>query len=179
MMPLAWLLLCWPLFGKGHARFEAIGAVIKDALKALGPMTRPELRIGLIFGLVAIAWMTRTELVKLPGLGALSDTGVAIFGALLLFFVPSGRGNGEKLIDWKTAERIPWGIAILFGGGLPLPELDELRVLLRRRRRAHAQPPVVQHRRRGELVAVGRHLRPLLQVRDRLTDDEAVLGDLR
>ncbi|MEZ5958026.1 MAG: DASS family sodium-coupled anion symporter [Hyphomonadaceae bacterium] len=120
MMPVAWLLLCWPLFGKGHQRYEAIGAVVKDALKALGPVTRPEVRTGLIFALVALAWMTRTELVKLPGLNALTDTGVAIFGALLLFFVPSGRGNGEKLIDWKTAEGIPWGIAILFGGGLAL-----------------------------------------------------------
>lgn len=120
MMPVAWLLLCWPLFGKGHQRFEAIGTVIKDALKALGPITRPEVRIGLIFALVALAWMTRTELVKLPGLSALTDTGVAIFGALLLFFAPSGRGNGEKLIDWKTAESIPWGIAVLFGGGLAL-----------------------------------------------------------
>ncbi len=120
MMPVAWLLLCWPLFGKGHARFEAIGDVVKQALKALGPMTRAEARIGVVFGLVALAWMTRTELVKLPGLGALSDTGVAIAGALLLFFIPSGRGNGEKLMDWKTAERIPWGIAVLFGGGLSL-----------------------------------------------------------
>lgn len=120
MMPVAWLLLCLPLFGKGHARFEAIGAVVKDALKALGPLTRPEARIGVIFALVALAWMSRTELVKLPGLSALTDTGIAIFGALLLFFVPSGRGGGEKLIDWKTAERIPWGIAVLFGGGLSL-----------------------------------------------------------
>jgi len=120
MMPVAWLLLCWPLFGKGHARFEAIGSVVKDALKALGPITRPEVRIGIIFALVALTWMTRTELAKLPGLSALTDTGVAIFGALLLFFVPSGRGNGEKLIDWKTAESIPWGIAVLFGGGLAL-----------------------------------------------------------
>ncbi len=120
MMPVAWLVLCWPLFGKGHARFEAIGSVVKDALKALGPLTRPETRIGVVFALVALAWMTRTELVKLPGLGALSDTGIAVAGALALFFVPSGRGAGEKLIDWRTAERIPWGIAILFGGGLSL-----------------------------------------------------------
>jgi solute carrier family 13 (sodium-dependent dicarboxylate transporter), member 2/3/5 len=121
MMPVAWLVLCWPLFGrKAHGRFEAIGAVVKDALKALGPITRPEARIGIVFALVAIAWMTRTEIAKLPGLGALTDTGVAIIGALALFFIPSGRGNGEKLIDWKTAERIPWGIAILFGGGLAL-----------------------------------------------------------
>lgn len=120
MMPVAWLLLCLPLFGKGHERYEAIGAVVKDALKALGPISRPEIRIGIVFALVALAWMTRTELVKLPGFGALSDTGVAIIGALALFFVPSGRGGGEKLIDWKTAERIPWGIAVLFGGGLSL-----------------------------------------------------------
>lgn len=120
MMPIAWLLLCWPLFGKGRERYAAIGAIVKDALKALGPITRPEVRIGIVFGLVAFAWMTRTELVKLPGLGALTDTGVAIAGALLLFFVPSGRERSEKLIDWKTAERIPWGIAILFGGGLSL-----------------------------------------------------------
>ena len=120
MLPLAWLLLCLPLFGKGHVRYEAIGAVVREALAKLGPMTKPEMRIGIVFALVALAWMTRTELIKLPGFAALSDTGIAIFGALSLFFVPSGRGNGEKLINWSTAERIPWGIAILFGGGLSL-----------------------------------------------------------
>ena len=120
MLPLAWLLLCIPLFGKGHARYEAIGAVVREALAKLGPMTKPELRIGAVFACVALAWMTRTELVKLPGLSALTDTGIAIVGALALFFIPSGRAPAEKLIDWKTAERIPWGIAVLFGGGLSL-----------------------------------------------------------
>lgn len=121
VMPLAWFFLCWPLFGrKAHARFDAIGAVVRDALKALGPMTQPEARIGLVFALVALAWMFRQPLTSLPGLSALTDTGVAIIGALSLFLIPSGRRGGEKLIDWKTAERIPWGIAVLFGGGLSL-----------------------------------------------------------
>ncbi|MCX7359730.1 MAG: DASS family sodium-coupled anion symporter [Alphaproteobacteria bacterium] len=120
MMPIAWLLLCWPLFGKGHSRFEAIGSVVKDALHALGPITKPEVRIGIVFALTAFAWMFRVQIAEIPGLTALTDTGVAIAGALLLFFIPSGRDRGEKLIDWKTAERIPWGIAILFGGGLSL-----------------------------------------------------------
>jgi len=121
MLPLAWLLLCWPLFGrKGHARFDAIGEVVRNALKKLGRISAPEVRIGIVFLLVALAWMSRTELVKLPGLSALTDTGIAVAGALALFFIPSGRGKGEKLINWKTAQGIPWGIAVLFGGGLSL-----------------------------------------------------------
>lgn len=121
MMPLAWLALCWPLFGrKTQGRFEAIGAVVKNALKALGPMTQPEIRIGIVFALVALTWMFRVQIAELPGLSGLTDTGVAIAGALLLFFIPSGRSREEKLIDWKTAEKIPWGIAVLYGGGLAL-----------------------------------------------------------
>jgi sodium-dependent dicarboxylate transporter 2/3/5 len=121
MLPLAWLLLCAPLFGKGHKRFDEIGAVVKQALQALGPVSKPEARIAIVFTLVALAWMTRAELVKkLPELSPLTDTGIAIIGALSLFFIPSGRDRREKLIDWPTAERIPWGIAILFGGGLSL-----------------------------------------------------------
>lgn len=121
MMPIAWLALCFPLFGKkAHGRFEAIGAVVKDALNGLGPVTKPEARIGIVFGLVALTWMFRVQIAELPGLSGLTDTGVAIAGALLLFFVPSGRSREEKLMDWKTAEKIPWGIAVLYGGGLAL-----------------------------------------------------------
>jgi sodium-dependent dicarboxylate transporter 2/3/5 len=121
MLPLAWFFLCVPLFGRtAHARYDAIGAVVKDALAKLGRISAPEIRIGIVFAIVALAWMTRIELQKLPGLGALSDTGIAIAGALSLYFIPSGRNKREKLIDWKTAERIPWGIAVLFGGGLSL-----------------------------------------------------------
>lgn len=121
MLPVAWLLLCLPLFGrKAHGRFDAVAAVVCEALAKLGRITTPEVRIGVVFSLVALAWMTRTELVKLPALSALTDTGIAIIGALSLFLIPSGRPGGEKLIDWKTAERIPWGIAVLFGGGLSL-----------------------------------------------------------
>jgi solute carrier family 13 (sodium-dependent dicarboxylate transporter), member 2/3/5 len=121
MLPLAWLILCLPLLGRrAHARFDAVAAVVTDALKALGPLSRPEVRIGVVFIIVALAWMFRPRLVELTGLSALTDTGVAIVGALLLFFIPSGRARGERLLDWPTAERIPWGIAVLFGGGLSL-----------------------------------------------------------
>lgn len=120
MLPLAWLLLCMPLFGRRGGDTAAVGAVVRDALAKLGPMSKPEARIGIVFALVAVSWMARDALDELPLLDGLTDTGVAIVGALLLFFVPSGRAHGEKLIDWPTAERIPWGIPILFGGGLSL-----------------------------------------------------------
>ncbi len=50
----------------------------------------------------------------------MDDTIIALTGVLLLFVLPSGSLKSEKLLDWKTAENIPWGILILFGGGLAL-----------------------------------------------------------
>ncbi|MDX2274918.1 MAG: DASS family sodium-coupled anion symporter [Hyphomonadaceae bacterium] len=121
MLPLAWLFLCLPLFGKGRDKSEAIISVVRQALAALGKITTPEMRVALVFGLTAIAWMSSAVVKEhVPGLDGLNDTTIAIAGALLLFFVPSGRGQGEKLVTWQTAERIPWGIAVLYGGGLAL-----------------------------------------------------------
>ena len=117
MLPVGWLVLCAPLFRRGAGDSAAVARVVSEALRVLGPLSRPEARIGAVFTLVALAWMFRLQLNELPLLGNLSDAGIAVIGAVLLFLVPSGRGQGEKLIDWPTAERIPWGIAILFGGG--------------------------------------------------------------
>ena len=120
MLPLAWLFLSLPLFGRKHDAADAVAKVISDALASLGRVTMPELRVAAVFACVALAWMFRPMLNELPGLGGLSDPVVAIIGALALFLVPSGRGQGEALMNWRTAERIPWGIVILFGGGLSL-----------------------------------------------------------
>src|SRR5262249_36566661 len=97
-----------------------IQGVIRESLAKLGPINTQEIRIGIVFAIVALSWMFRVQLTKLPGLSGLTDTGVAIAGALMLFLIPPGRGKGEALISWNVAERIPWGIAVLFGGGLSL-----------------------------------------------------------
>jgi len=74
-----------------------------------------------VFIAVASAWLLRElVLVKIPGLERLSDMGVAIAGALLLFLLPSGDPERPRLLDWSSAERIPWGIVVLFGGGLSI-----------------------------------------------------------
>ncbi|MFZ9479233.1 MAG: SLC13 family permease [Steroidobacteraceae bacterium] len=126
MLPVGWLVLCLPLFRRSAGDSAAVARVVGTALTSLGPLSRPEARIGVVFALVALAWMFRLQLNQLPLLGNLSDAGIAIIGAVLLFLVPSGRTQGEKLIDWPTAERIPWGIALLFGGGLSLAAAMEV-----------------------------------------------------
>jgi solute carrier family 13 (sodium-dependent dicarboxylate transporter), member 2/3/5 len=118
MLAATWLLLAWPL-RRERASAEAV-LVLDERRRALGPMTRPEKRVLAVFALVALAWMFAPLLKKIDGLGGLNDTAIAIAGALLLFALPSGdaRMPSRRLLDWKTAERIPWGVALLFGGGL-------------------------------------------------------------
>ena len=126
LLPIAWLLVCAPLFRKPSTASAAVAEVVRGALRELGPISKPEIRVGVIFGFVALAWMFRLQLNEWAPLAKLGDTSIAVIGALLLFLVPSGRKSGEKLIDWPRAERIPWGIAILFGGGLSLAAAMEV-----------------------------------------------------
>ncbi|MDG5767702.1 DASS family sodium-coupled anion symporter [Balneolales bacterium ANBcel1] len=93
-------------------------AFIRREVSELGRMTRPELIIAFVFALVAILWMTRPLIeTRIPGI---SDAGIAIFGALLLFLIPVDPKRGVFMLTWKAAEKLPWGVLILFGGGLTL-----------------------------------------------------------
>lgn len=117
------LLACWWLLSRplrGHAANPEVARMLDVRRRALGPMSTPERRVLFVFALVAMAWMFAPLLKKIDGLSGLNDTMIAIAGALLLFAIPSGdaANPSRRLLDWKTAERIPWGVALLFGGGL-------------------------------------------------------------
>lgn len=73
-----------------------------------------------VFAATALAWMTLPLLNRLPGLGNLTDTGVAIIAAIVLFSVPVDIRQRQFLVDWDTAIRVPWGVLLLMGGGLSL-----------------------------------------------------------
>jgi sodium-dependent dicarboxylate transporter 2/3/5 len=98
-------------------------SVIQDQLVSLGKITYEEKSVLAVFGLVCFSWITRSFLIA-PYLPALDDTIIALLGVLLLLLLPSSGKNGEKgrILDWNTAEQIPWGVLILFGGGLALAE---------------------------------------------------------
>ncbi len=111
LVPVAALWLCRNL-GKGEgAEIEASGA------------WRPEeKRLALVFGVTVLLWVTRTEPFggwsALLGLPYTNDAMVALFACVLLFIVPNGQGG--RLLDWETAEKIPWGTLILFASGIAL-----------------------------------------------------------
>lgn len=94
--------------------------VIREQLEQLGAMSRQEKRVLMVFSLVVAAWLFRGLLTEIPALSELTDSSVAILGALLLFVIPADLKKGQFLLDWKTAVRIPWDIIILFGGGFAL-----------------------------------------------------------
>ena len=79
------------------------------------------LAVAAVFLLTALAWMTRPILVEhVRALAGLSDAGIAMSAAIALFLLPSGRPEGGRLLDWRLARETPWGILVLFGGGLSL-----------------------------------------------------------
>ncbi|MDD7985413.1 SLC13 family permease [Lentisphaera marina] len=84
--------------------------------------TTAQLRTLIVFSLTALAWMTRQEpfggwstWFNLPGA---YDSSVALVAVIALFMIPNGEKTGEKLLDWEHARNIPWGMLILFSGGV-------------------------------------------------------------
>ncbi len=97
-------------------------------LPEIGPWRIEERRTLFVFGLTALAWMTRKEpfggwagAFDTPLVG---DSTVALFAVVVMFLVPNGktneRGERERLLDWDTARDIPWGLLLLFAGGIAM-----------------------------------------------------------
>lgn len=117
MMVIAWWWLTRRGFSLGSG--EGSAGMIRDELAKLGTMTSAERRVGILFLLAAVTWMTR-PLLNDAGISWLSDTVIAIMAGLALFLLPSGSQPGVRLLDWDRAKQLPWGVLLLFGGGLAL-----------------------------------------------------------
>ncbi len=111
-------------------------SLIRDEIRKLGPMSRGEWSVLGAFSLTVAGWVLREPLKLLfNAVGAeggalraaaavldkqIDDTTVAILGAVLLFMIPVNLKRGEFAMDWRTAAKMPWGVLLLFGGGLSL-----------------------------------------------------------
>jgi sodium-dependent dicarboxylate transporter 2/3/5 len=122
-LPAAWWLLLrvFPLRG---LRVQGVEGMAGEALRAMGPMGRGEKATIAAFLFAACIWIFKPLLVHVTIAGlhpfrGFTDSGVAMFAALALFVFPAGGGKGPVL-DWDTAKKIPFGLLLLFGGGLSL-----------------------------------------------------------
>lgn len=124
-LPLTWLLLTRVLYPIRIERIEGGERLVAQSLRELGPMNRSERIVFGVFLAAASLWVTRPLLVGLEVFGArplsgLSDAGIAMLAAMALFLAPAGEARRRFVLDWETALNLPWGILLLFGGGLSL-----------------------------------------------------------
>lgn len=120
MLPLAWLALTRLVFKVDFTTSAEGIAELRRMKDEMGRIKVAEVRVAIVFAIMATAWVTRPLLTQLPGLAALDDSGIALAGAIALFLVPSGDKSDPLLLRWKYAEQLPWSVLILFGGGLTL-----------------------------------------------------------
>ncbi|HZG43726.1 MAG TPA: anion permease [Longimicrobium sp.] len=96
--------------------------LIAGEMRSLGPVSAPGRVVAVVFGLAALAWIFRPLLeTAVPG-AELSDAGIAITAALVLFLAPGGLARAEFVLDWQWAGRLPWDVLLLFGGGLSVAD---------------------------------------------------------
>ena len=117
------IFICWKYLTKYAFQFKQKSfpggkQEIQRLLSNLGKISYEEKVVAFVFALTAFCWITRSILLQkiLPGL---DDTIIAIFFAIVLFLIPS-KEKGEQLINWEEAVKMPWGIILLFGGGMAL-----------------------------------------------------------
>jgi solute carrier family 13 (sodium-dependent dicarboxylate transporter), member 2/3/5 len=128
-LPASWLLLTRLVFPIRIPPIPGARDFLRRQTADLGPMSRGEWLVMTIFSFTSLAWMFRTQLCDALGLftepgGArtylLSDSGIAIFAALAMFLMPVNPRTRTFVLDWRHAGRMPWGVLLLFGGGLSM-----------------------------------------------------------
>ncbi|QYU66321.1 DASS family sodium-coupled anion symporter [Leptolyngbya sp. 15MV] len=129
-LPLTWLVLSRVTHPFRLPEVQGVREQIRAELAALGRMSRGERLTAVVFALASLLWIFRDPLAGALGLYTtrpsggreywLTDPGIAIAAAILLFAIPVEPKKRVFILDWRTASRIPWGVLLLFGGGLTL-----------------------------------------------------------
>ncbi|MGD2071813.1 MAG: SLC13 family permease [Gemmatimonadota bacterium] len=127
MLPVAWLLLVRVLYPPGEVSGDA-EAVLEAERASLGPVGRGEATVAIVFTVTALAWVMRAPKTfggfTIPGIQTFApevrDSTIAMAAAVALFLIPVDWKRGRFALGWERARTIPWGVLILFGGGLSL-----------------------------------------------------------
>ncbi len=120
LLLVTYLILTRILFPSGLGVIKGSKQIIDNQMIALGRMSKEEKLVSIVFGLTAAGWIFKNLINDLIGMNVMSDTVTAMSGGILMFIIPTNVKKGEFLMRWEDTSRLPWGILILFGGGLTL-----------------------------------------------------------
>lgn len=113
-----YLVLTRVMFTLGADALPGMAALITEERQRMGPIGRGELATAVVFALTAAGWVFQPLIARAVPL--VSDTTIAMTGALLLFMIPVNLRRGEFVMTWEATKDLPWGVLLLFGGGLSL-----------------------------------------------------------
>ncbi len=110
------------LYRNGLKSVEGSAELIKSKLNELGAISKEEKRVLLIFATTCFFWIFRQNINSLIGSNLLDDTTIAMSGGILMFITPIELKTSTFILEWKDMKNLPWGILLLFGGGLALAQ---------------------------------------------------------
>ena len=120
MIAIIYFVLVKWMYPNNLPKMENSAELIDNELKKLGPIKSTERRVLIIFFVAIFLWVFRVILNDyIPAL-KLSDAGISMLAAFALFAIPFKFNKGEFTLEWKDTQKLPWGILLLFGGGLAL-----------------------------------------------------------
>lgn len=119
MLPICWLVLVRFMFPVSFVATDDTLQHLKNEAAALGPVRQAESRVAMLFVLLVAGWLLRKPIANFTGAAEITDAAIAMMAAFAAFMIPSGE-KGKALIDWDDMKRLPWGVLVLFGGGLAL-----------------------------------------------------------
>ena len=117
LLSICWVYITRYAFKLKNAEFPGGHSEIKKMYRSLGKISYEEKAVLAVFALTGACWMFRSLLEKI--IPAIDDTIIAMAAGVTLFVIPSKKEN-RKIINWEEAKQLPWGIIILFGGGMAL-----------------------------------------------------------
>jgi sodium-dependent dicarboxylate transporter 2/3/5 len=117
-LPIVFLVLTRISFRLGSDEVPGMSALLAAERQQLGRFSRGEAIVAVVFVLTAAGWVFQPLLAKV--LPLISDTTIAMAGAILLFLIPINARKGEFVMTWNAAKNMPWDVLLLFGGGLSL-----------------------------------------------------------
>ncbi|MFT2658278.1 SLC13 family permease [Helicobacter pylori] len=120
MLILSWLLLTYVIFPLKIKEIPGGKEVIRAELKKLGRLSRAEISVGVIFILASLGWIFLDTILKSWGIKIDKIDSVIAMGVSALLFILPANNQGDRLIDWGVAKKLPWDVLLLFGGGLAL-----------------------------------------------------------